>query len=190
MPVTVTPRTRWNIAPVSGSSFLARTHTPVTPKLLLHSVRGRCRGGRSTVPCSELPAPRSVIRFLRIITAWRYTPFLSTIVVPGWARLTARWMDWLGPTTMTDPACAAAGGPDSDADAATAENMDMPMTAVLAHAAMKNLRTKSPLARNSRWSPLDRRITRDIIGAPARWQDYGYRDVSRTMETKNSSMDL
>ena len=70
MPVTVSLLTGTRTAPVVTLIFLARMHTPVTPKALVHSVCGFIAGGLSTVPFSELPTPRRVIPSVRICTAW------------------------------------------------------------------------------------------------------------------------
>ena len=64
-------------------------------------------------------------------------------MVPGWARLTAAWMEWPGGTTMTGP-CELPAGAATDADAKAAENIDRLMTTVVAHTLMMNLRIKSP----------------------------------------------
>ena len=72
---------------------------------------------------------------------------------------------------MTDRAADLACAAIADADAAAAENMDIPMTAVLAHAAMKNLRTKSPLREIRAGPPWTDALPGDIIGASARWQE-------------------
>ena len=98
----VSPRTGRITAPLLPTCR-ARMQTPVGPNAALHTLRTLCRGGMSTVPCSQLPEPRSVMLFVRICTLCRYTPARTRTMSPGRARLTAAWMDCPGDTTIVVP---------------------------------------------------------------------------------------